>query len=173
MATVHPRMFSPMERKPHAEGLLIREPMEMEPDTDYEVLSFGQAESSGPALDKASVIVAGGRGLKSQEELSALEELASLLGGQLGCSRPLVDKGWLPHSRQIGQSGVTAAPELILNVAVSGSVQYQLGMQKSKCIVAINQDRDAAIFDISKYGIVADYRELIPALVEELRSRMN
>ena len=113
--------------------------------------------------------MAGGRGVKSEEDLNQLRELAELLGGQMACSRPLVDNGWLAHEKQIGQSGITVKPDVIFNMAISGSVQYQLGMQNAKCIVAVNQSEDAPIFDIAHYGAVTDYRKLTAALIEELK----
>lgn len=170
MATVHPQTCAPLERTPGARGRLILEELHIDPDPDYELLEQGEAESAGPSLSRASAVVAGGRGIKTREDLAMLEELSELIGGQLASSRPLVDNGWLPHSRQIGQSGATVTPELIINVAISGSVQYQLGMQSSKCVIAINQDSGAPIFDIAGYGAVADYRKLVPALIKELKS---
>ena len=100
-----------------------------------------------------------------------LGELAELLGGQVAASRPLVDNGWLPHDDQIGQSGATVKPDHIINIAISGSVQYQVGMQNSKCIISINHTSGVPIFDISHYGAVADYRSLVPAIIEEIKKR--
>ena len=138
MATVHAQICAPIEPIANASGELIVEKLNIEPDGDYEVLETRSAEKSGESLAEAKVVVAGGRGVKTEEDLAMLRELAELLGGQLASSRPLVDNGMLPHDRQIGQSGATVSPELMLNIAISGSVQYQLGMQKAKCIVAIN-----------------------------------
>ena len=147
------------------------EKLNIEPDGDYEVLETRSAEKSGESLAEAKVVVAGGRGVKTEEDLAMLRELAELLGGQLASSRPLVDNGMLPHDRQIGQSGATVSPELMLNIAISGSVQYQLGMQKAKCIVAINQSEDAPIYDIAHIGAVTDYKKLVPALIAEIKAR--
>ena len=171
MATVHPKMFPPLEADPQAAGEIIRETVSVQADPDYEVIETLPVESSGKPLAEAEVVVAGGRGLKSQEDLAMLEELAELLGGQLASSRPLVDNGWLPHEKQIGQSGVTVKPRLILNVAISGSVQYQLGMQNSDLVVSVNQSEDAPVFDISHYGVVSDYRKFLPALIAKLKEQ--
>lgn len=171
MATVHPGMTAPLERAPEAAGDCVRESVSVEPDGCYVVEETAPVVSEGVSIADASVVIAGGRGIKKQEDLELLTELAELTGGVLASSRPLVDNGWLPHERQIGQSGATARPELMLNVAISGSVQYQLGMQNSKCIAAVNHSADAPIFDIAHYGVVADYREFIPALIEELKLR--
>ena len=94
-----------------------------------------------------------------------------VLGGQVAASRPIVDNGWLPHEDQIGQSGATVKPDHIINIAISGSVQYQVGMQNSKCIISINHTAGVPIFDISHYGAVADYRSLVPAIIEEIKKR--
>ena len=89
----------------------------------------------------------------------------------VAASRPIVDNGWLPHEEQIGQSGATVKPDHIINIAISGSVQYQVGMQNSKCIISINHTAGVPIFDISHYGAVADYRSLVPAIIEEIKKR--
>lgn len=171
MATVHAQICAPIEPIANASGELIVEKLNIEPDGDYEVLETRSAEKSGESLAEAKVVVAGGRGVKTEEDLAMLRELAELLGGQLASSRPLVDNGMLPHDRQIGQSGATVSPELMLNIAISGSVQYQLGMQKAKCIVAINQSEDAPIYDIAHIGAVTDYKKLVPALIAEIKAR--
>ena len=171
MATVHAQICAPIEPIANASGELIVEKLNIEPDGDYEVLETRSAEKSGESLAEAKVVVAGGRGVKTEEDLAMLRELAELLGGQLASSRPLVDNGMLPHDRQIGQSGATVSPDLMLNIAISGSVQYQLGMQKAKCIVAINQSEDAPIYDIAHIGAVTDYKKLVPALIAEIKAR--
>lgn len=169
MVTVHPQICRPREPVPGSDGVLHEEGVEVSPDPDY-VVETARAEGADEAIDAAPAIVAGGRGIKSQEDLAMLRELAELLGGQLASSRPLVDCGWLEHDKQIGQSGVTVAPKVIVNVAISGSVQYQLGMRNAECIVAVNKAADAPIFDIAHFGVVDDYRNFIPALIEELKS---
>jgi electron transfer flavoprotein alpha subunit len=171
MATVRPMMFDPIEPKTGAQGKLISEKVDVKPDPDFEVLETAPKEDTGEAIEGASVIVSGGRGIKSEEDLAQLKKLADLLGGKLASSRPLVDVGWLPHEKQIGQSGTTVKPKYIINVGISGSVQYQVGMQNSGCIISINHTKGAPIFDISHYGAVADYKTVIPALIEEIEKR--
>ena len=100
-----------------------------------------------------------------------MRRLAGLLGGELACSRPLCDNGWMPHEEQIGQSGTTVKPKFILNVAISGSVQYLAGMQNAGCIMSINHTASAPIYDVSHYGAVVDYRKLIPAVIDEIERR--
>ena len=171
MATVHCKMFAPLEADPARTGEIVKETVQVEADPDYQVVEFVPDEDVEVNIAASDVIVAGGRGIKSEDDLKKLQELADLFGGQVGVSRPLVDNGWMPHSRQIGQSGVTVTPRLMLNLAVSGSVQYTLGMQKAGCIVAVNTSADAPIFDFAHYGIVGDYKQFVPALIEELKNR--
>ena len=171
MVTVHPKVFEPLKPTENAEGIFISEKVDVEADDCYTVIGSEKRVFEGHPIAESSVIVAGGRGIKKQEDLEQLRELAELLGGELASSRPLVDNGWLPHEKQIGQSGTTVKPDFILNVAVSGSVQYLAGMQKSKCIMSINNFAEAPIWDVSSYGAVADYSKLIPALIAEIKAR--
>lgn len=171
MATVRPMMFEPLAPKAGASGRLITETVTVEPDAAYEVLETAPKQDVGDSLDGAQVIIAGGRGIKEEADLESLKELAALLDGKLAASRPLVDNGWLPHEKQIGQSGVAVKPQYIFNIAISGSVQYLVGMERAGCIISINHTKGAPIFDASHYGAVADYKTVIPALVEEIKRR--
>ena len=171
MCTVHPKVFAAMEPCADAAGELLTEEMEIISDEDYVILGREEKAFEGVRLDKAKVVVSGGFGLKEEEDMNMLRELASLIGGELGCSRPLCERGWFGHEKQIGQSGTTIAPELIVNIAISGSIQYMAGMENSKKILSINKDKAASIFDVSHYGAVADYRQLVPAIIEEIKKR--
>ncbi len=171
MATVRPMMFEPIEPRVGAKGEIITETVTVEADPDYEVLETAPKQDTGDSIEGAQVVVAGGRGIKEEADVAVLKELAELLGGKLAASRPLVDNGWLPHEKQIGQSGAAIKPKYIFNIAISGSVQYQVGMQNAGCIISINHTKGAPIFDISHYGAVADYRSVVPALVEEIKRR--
>lgn len=171
MVTVHPKVFEPLEPRAGASGELITESVEVEADDGYVVLETSMKKFEGKPIDECDVLVAGGRGIKSEEDLAQLRELAELLGGELACSRPLNDNGWMPHEDQIGQSGTTVKPKFILNVAISGSVQYLAGMQNSGCIMSINHTASAPIYDVSHYGAVMDYRRVIPALIAEIKAR--
>ena len=171
MVTVHPRVFEPFEPKEGATGEIITETVDVEPDPDYVVLESTKKVYDGKPIDECDVLVAGGRGIKSEEDLEQLRKLAGLLGGELACSRPLCDCGWMPHEEQIGQSGTTVKPKFILNVAISGSVQYLAGMQNAGCIMSINHTASAPIYDVSHYGAVIDYRKLIPAVIDEIERR--
>lgn len=171
MVTVHPRVFEPFEPKAGATGELITETVDVEPDNDYVVVESTKKVYDGKPIDECDVLVAGGRGIKSEEDLAELRKLAGLIGGELACSRPLCDCGWMPHEEQIGQSGTTVKPKFILNVAISGSVQYLAGMQNAGCIMSINHTASAPIYDVSHYGAVIDYRKLIPAVIDEIERR--
>jgi electron transfer flavoprotein alpha subunit len=119
-------------------------------------------------LASAPLIVSVGRGIKEAENLSLVQDLAAALGAELAASRPICDNGWLPMERQVGSSGQTVSPKLYLAVGISGAIQHLVGMKGSQCIVAINKDPEAPIFEVADYGIVGDLFEIVPALTEEL-----
>lgn len=119
-------------------------------------------------LTQAERIVAVGRGIKSEEHLPIVQELARLLDAEIASSRPICDAGWLPMDRQVGSSGQTVAPKLYLALGISGAIQHLVGMKGARTIVAINKDRDAPIYEVADYGIVGDLFELVPALISVL-----
>lgn len=171
MVTVRAHVFDALEPDHSRKGEIIVETVDVEADSDYEVLSVQEKVKNGVAIHEAEVLVAGGRGIKKEEDLDELRELANLIGGEIACSRPLVDDGWLDHSLQIGQSGTTVKPKFILNVGISGSTQYVVGMEKAQTIATINTYGGAELFDVSQYGVVADYAAIIPAIIEEIKAR--
>lgn len=128
---------------------------------------FQEAKASVD-LTKSEVIVAIGRGIKSQENIAVAQQLADALGADLAASRPICDSEWLPIDRQIGSSGQTVAPKLYIALGISGAIQHIVGMKNSTTIVAVNKDAEAPIFDIADYGIVGDLFEAVPVLVEEI-----
>jgi electron transfer flavoprotein alpha subunit len=128
-------------------------------------------ESSGPSIEDADVIVAGGRGLGAPDNFTLAEELAKALGGAVGATRAVVDAGWYPYSAQIGQTGKTVSPKLYVALGISGAIQHKVGMQSSGTIVAINKDPNAPIFEFSDLGVVGDVHEIVPKLTELVRAR--
>lgn len=130
-----------------------------------------RAQTEGPRIEDAQVIVAGGRGLGSQANYKLVEELAEALGGMAGASRPIVDDGWVDPSRQLGLTGKIARPALYIGAGISGASQHMVGCSAAKTIVAINSDADAAIFRYARYGIVGDCLEILPELLRAVKER--
>lgn len=121
-------------------------------------------------LSDAEVVVSGGRGMKSPDNWGPIEELAEVLGAATACSRPVSDEGWRPHEEHTGQTGKIIAPNLYLAFGISGAIQHLAGVSSSKCIVAVNTDKDAPIFEAADYGIVGDALKVLPQLIEEIKA---
>ena len=119
-------------------------------------------------IESADVIVAVGRGVKSKDDIKIFEKLAHLLGGEIACTRPLIEAGWLDAKHQIGLSGRTVRPRLIIACGISGAVQFTAGMNNSEYIFAINKDEKAPIFKVAHYGITGDIYEIVPALIKRI-----
>ena len=139
--------------------------------TAVKLVAQDAEESSGPSIEDADVIVAGGRGLGAPDNFTLAEELAKALGGAVGATRAVVDAGWYPYSAQIGQTGKTVSPKLYVALGISGAIQHKVGMQSSGTIVAINKDANAPIFDFSDLGVVGDVHAIVPKLTELIRQR--
>jgi electron transfer flavoprotein alpha subunit len=137
------------------------------------VLDRVEVQSDGPALEDASIIVSGGRGLGKPENYQLVEALASALGGAPGATRAIVDAGWKPYSYQIGQTGKTVKPTLYIACGISGAIQHLAGMKGSKYIIAINKDEHAPIFSVADLGVVGDVLTILPRLTEEVKRRKS
>jgi electron transfer flavoprotein alpha subunit len=137
------------------------------------MLEQAHAESEGPSIEDADVIVAGGRGLGSPENFKLVEELAQALGGAVAATRAVVDAGWYPYATQVGQTGKTVSPKLYVACGISGAIQHKVGMQSSGVIVAINKDPNAPIFEFCDLGVVGDLHEIVPKLTELVRQRKS
>jgi electron transfer flavoprotein alpha subunit len=136
-----------------------------------EMLEQAHAESEGPSIEDADIIVAGGRGLGAPENFSLVEDLAKALGGAVAATRAVVDAGWYPYATQVGQTGKTVSPKLYVACGISGAIQHKVGMQSANVIVAINKDPNAPIFEYSDLAVVGDVHEIVPKLTELVRAR--
>ncbi len=175
MATVRPRVMAMPERVEGKEIRIIEHPLALvEDDIVTKVLAFLPDREQGKSnLAYADVVVAGGLGLGSSENFQLVRQLAVVLGAEYGCSRPLVQKGWLTADRQIGQTGKTIRPRLYIAAGISGAIQHRVGVEGADLIVAINTDKNAPIFDFAHVGIVTDAIRLLPALTEAFRARLS
>ena len=175
MATVRPRVMPMPERVARPVGRIIGHPLGLvEDDIVTKVLSFlPDRDSAKSNLAYADVVVAGGLGLGSPENFQLVRQLAAVIGAEYGCSRPLVQKGWVTSDRQIGQTGKTIRPKLYIAAGISGAIQHRVGVEGADLIVAINTDRNAPIFDFAHMGIVTDAIRLLPALTAAFRARMS
>ncbi|MEI9414008.1 electron transfer flavoprotein subunit alpha/FixB family protein [Mesorhizobium sp. Cs1299R1N1] len=175
MATVRPRVMALPQREEKPVGRVIQHKLSMlEDEIVTKVLGFlPDAQSVKANLAFADVVVAGGLGLGGAENLQVVTKLARALGAEYGCSRPLVQKGWMPAERQIGQTGKTIRPKLYIAAGISGAIQHRVGVESADLIVAVNTDPNAPIFDFAHIGIVTDAIRFLPALTEAFTRRLS
>jgi electron transfer flavoprotein alpha subunit len=174
MATVRPRVMQMPARREAQDGRIVREALDLiETDIVTKLLEFIPDRDQDEAqLAYADIIVAGGRGLKRPENFQLVKDLAAVLGGDYGATRPLAQAGWVGSDRQIGQTGKTVRPKLYIAAGISGAIQHRVGMEMSDVIVAINEDPNAPIFDFATYAIVGNAMQILPALTEAFRAHL-
>lgn len=170
MSTVRPHVMVLPKKDESRKGQIIRESMNIkEEDVATKVLEVIKDQNAECDIAAAEVIVSGGRGMSGGENFTILQQLADELGGVVGCSRAVVEAGWMPAERQVGQTGKTVRPKIYIACGISGAIQHLVGMQSSDVIIAINQDRNAPIFEVATYGIVGDLFQVVPAIIKNIR----
>ena len=167
MATVRPGVMQKQAPTPGAKGEIIEmKPEISESDIRIKVLDVVKSAKELVSLTDADIICSGGRGLGGPEGFETIKAFADKVGGVVGSSRAAVDAGWIGHDHQVGQTGTTVKPKIYFACGISGAIQHLAGMQNSECIVAINKDPDAPIFEVADYGIVGDLYKVIPEIIE-------
>ncbi len=170
MATLRSKIVPPADRNDSRQGKVIPVEAKVDPSAlKVKVLDRVKEEVEGVKLEDAEVVVSGGRGIGSAQNFEMVKELARVLGGAVGATRPACDEGWVPVRLQVGQSGKVVSPKLYVAVALSGAMSHIAGCMGSKYIAAINKDKEANIFNVAHFGIVGDYKEVLPALTAKLK----
>ncbi len=172
MATARPGIFKPLDTDPKRTGKVHNADVKWLDQKTYaaQVIEYALDEAAGD-ITKSDVLVAGGVGIGGPEGFEQLRELAEALGGQVACSRPVADKGWMPRATQVGQTGISVRPKLYIAVGISGAIQHIEGMKESGTIIAINSDPNAPIFQYADLGLVGDWKAHVDALLAEARKR--
>ena len=168
-ATVRYKIFDAPEKVKEIRGEIETVPIKEEWLKSHNEILWIEEKPKEVDISEADVIVAVGRGLKSKDDLKMVNELAEELGAVVACSRPLVEANVFDTKHQIGLSGKTVKPKLLITLGISGAIQFTAGMNNSECVIAINSDKNAQIFDVANYGIVGDMYEIVPKLIEEIR----
>ena len=173
MATVRPGVMQKIAPIAGAKANVIEYNPGFTPDNKYvEILEVVKSVADTVDIQDAKILVSGGRGVGSEENFKLLQDLADVLGGTVSCSRAVVENGWMPQERQVGQNGKTVRPSVYFAIGISGAIQHVAGMEEADIIVAINKDETAPIFDVADYGLVGDLNKIIPQLTEMLKAEM-
>jgi electron transfer flavoprotein alpha subunit len=174
MATIRPGVLEKNVKDENRQGRIINVPIKInDKDLKARTIKVIQEKLKQAELDAAKIVVAGGWGLRSPEDFRLLEKLAHILGGMVGGTRPLVDKGWISDEQMIGQSGKTVRPKLYIGIGISGAMHHIVGIKDSEIIVSINNDSQAPILNHSDFCILEDLRKVLPPLIEELEKRLR
>lgn len=168
--TMIPGGYKPEQGQGGPPGEVVEFPAPDLESLGVKLVQFIEPDSGDIDIAQEKILVAVGRGIQTEDNIELAEELASLLGGAVCASRPVVDQGWLPTSRLVGKSGKSVKPDLYLSLGISGATEHLEGMSSSKTIIAINSDPDAPIFDVAKYGIETDLFDLIDPLLERIQA---
>jgi len=169
MMTVRPGAFPVLEKDPLAGEIVSLSSPLTDEDLAKRFLEYVEAAAGEVDITQADILVAVGRGIKEAENIPMVKELAEALGGVLACSRPVVDKKWLPKGCQVGTSGKTVKPKVYIAIGISGAFQHVAGMKGAATVIAINKDPKAPIFSVAQYGIVADLFKIVPVLKEKIK----
>ena len=173
MATVRAGVMQKIDPIKGAKAEVIEYNPGFTPDNKYvEILDVVKSVVDTVDIADAKILVSGGRGVGSEENFKLLQDLADVLGGTVSCSRAVVENGWLPVERQVGQTGKTVRPNVYFAIGISGAIQHVAGMEESDIIVAINKDETAPIFDVADYGLVGDLNKIVPQLTEMLKAEL-
>ena len=171
MATVRPGVMQAIDKIEGAKAEVIEFNPGFTPDNKYvEIMEVVKSVTDVVDIMDANILVSGGRGVGSPENFKILEDLAEVLGGEVSCSRAVVDAGWKPRDIQVGQTGKAVRPNVYFAIGISGAIQHVAGMEEADIIVAINKDDTAPIFDVADYGIVGDLNKIVPMLTEQLKA---
>jgi len=171
LAAFRPKSFAPEPGGAAAGDLVEAAVPDLGASGGAKVVATHVEETTGPKLDEADVVVAGGRGLGEATNFEMIEQIAKLLKGAPGASRAVVDAGWVPYAMQVGQTGKVVKPNVYIAAGISGATQHMVGMKGSKHIIAVNKDQEAPIFGVADLGIVGDVHKVLPKLIEALQAR--